>query len=350
MSLLSALGRPARVSLMAVLLVGLALPLTIAPVSAAGLVGGGDQSSQDSRDTAQLTLRIQNLEQQVRDLTGQVQGLQFQLTQVQALIDRMNQDNDFRFKALEGGKGGAPAAGGSIGRCDAAGSRRSTRPAPTLGSAPAALAAAGAQTDTASADTSNASGDDGLGGSMDPLVGKGRPGVTPGADEVPLAPSTGQPVTANPADRQQPAGAAPTQEASIAPAAQNPAAAAQYKSGYDAIVKGNYTAAADQFKAFIKQYPTDPQVPDATNWLGEALLQQQDYVDAAEVLVTGYKSYPTSPRAPDMLLKLGIALAGTQHVDAACKTFGLLASKYPNTTTAFRTRLKQEMARDQCPA
>jgi TolA-binding protein len=51
-----------------------------------------------------------------------------------------------------------------------------------------------------------------------------------------------------------------------------------------------------------------------------------------------------------MLLKLGIALAGAQQQDAACKTFGLLAQKYPNTTTAFRTRLKQEMARGKCPA
>ncbi len=64
--------------------------------------------AQDSRDAAQLTLRIQDLEQQVRDLTGQVQGLQFQLTQLQTLIDRNSQDADFRFKALEGAKGGAP--------------------------------------------------------------------------------------------------------------------------------------------------------------------------------------------------------------------------------------------------
>ena len=108
--------------------------------------------------------------------------------------------------------------------------------------------------------------------------------------------------------------------------------------------------AADQFRQFIKSYPTDPQAADATNWLGEALLQQQDYVNAADILVTGYKTYPDSPRAPDMLLKLGIALAGAQQQDAACKTFGLLAQKYPSTTTAFKTRLKQEMARGKCAA
>jgi len=339
MSLLVPSRRPKGVRLIAVLLVGLALPVVPAPVMAAGLFGGGDQD-QAARDTAQLTLRIQDLEQQVRDLTGQVQGLQFQLTQMQTLVDRMNQDNDFRFKQLEG-KGGSPS-----GKSDAADQSGSvTQPSiPPQTRTPATQQAAVAPSGA----------DDGLGGSMDPLVGKGRQGVAPGADEVPLGPATGrQAATSNPAgtDATPATTPAPKQQASLAPAAaSNSAAQAQYKSGYEAIVKGDYASASTAFKAFIKQYPTDPEAADATNWLGEALLQQQDYVGAADVLVTGYKTYPDSPRAPDMLLKLGIALAGAQQQDAACKTFGLLSQKYPNTTTAFRTRLKQEMARGKCPA
>lgn len=342
MSLFTPLVRPERRRLLAaVLLVGLVLPMQVAPVSAAGLFGG-DQGAQANRDAAQLTLRIQDLEQQMRDLTGQVQGLQFQLTQLQTLIDRMNQDNDFRFKQLEGGRGGTPA-----GKPEAAGqsggvtpsqitpqSQTNARPAQQLSS------------------VGGASAGDGLGGSLDPLVGKGKPGTPLGSEEVPLGPPTGRPVTSNPAAAAADAGAAPApkQQASLSPAAgTTPAAQAEYKAGYDAIVKGDYPAASAAFKAFIKQHPDDPQAADATNWLGEALLQQQDYVGAADVLVTGYKTYPDSARAPDMLLKLGIALAGAKQQDAACKTFGLLAQKYPNTTTAFRTRLKQEMARGKCP-
>jgi tol-pal system protein YbgF len=177
--------------------------------------------------------------------------------------------------------------------------------------------------------------------------------VAPGSDEVPLGPSNGQATDASPVggtDIPAPSAPAPLKLASTGGAAGNPAAQAEYKTGYNAIVKGDYPGAADKFKNFIKTYPDDPQAADATNWLGEALLQQQDYVDAADVLVTGYKTYPTSPRAPDMLLKLGIALAGADQQDAACKTFSLLSTKYPSTTTAFRTRLKQEMARGKCPA
>jgi len=61
-----------------------------------------------STQEAQLTVRVQDLENTIRTLNGQVEGLQFQLTQMQELIQKMQDDNEFRFQQLEGGKGGAP--------------------------------------------------------------------------------------------------------------------------------------------------------------------------------------------------------------------------------------------------
>ena len=63
-----------------------------------------------SREAAELALRIQQLEEQIRVLTGQVEGLQFQLTQMQTLIENQTKDNEFRFQQLEGGAGGKPQA------------------------------------------------------------------------------------------------------------------------------------------------------------------------------------------------------------------------------------------------
>ncbi|HVW91649.1 MAG TPA: tol-pal system protein YbgF [Devosia sp.] len=328
---------------------GLRRLAALAVVVLAALLTGNAAFAQSSRDAAQLVLRIQDLEQQVRDLTGQVQGLQFQVTQLQTLIDRSNQDNDFRFKALEGKGGGASRPSADQGSL--APSRQ-----PATDVAPmrqAAAAPVNAPADIAPPDDQGglaAAGDD-LGPSSDPLVGRGRPGESPDATVVPLGPSAGprgaapQPGSGGSRSGMSLASIPPS---AAAPAASNPQAEAQYKAAYDAIVKGNYTFAADQFRQFIKAYPRDPQAPDATNWLGEALLQQKDFVDAADVLVTGYKTYPNSPRAPDMLLKLGIALSGADQQAAACKTFGLLSDKFPNTTAAFKTRLKQEMARGKC--
>jgi tol-pal system protein YbgF len=290
---LASAGKPRhrKLHLAAALAIGLSAPALLSSAAFA----------QDTM-AAQLTLRIQNLEQEVRDLTGQVQGLQFQLTQLQTMMQRQQGNGD----------NGAPppAPGGQQGAL--------SQYDDGVGSA--------------------------LGPSSDPLVGRGRPGEPRAAEEVPLGPAGAHTVAA-PSMPQRPS--APTVAAAPRPPA-NPAAQAQYKSGYDAVMRGDYSTAAGIFKKFIKAYPDDPQAPDATNWLGEALLEQHDYVDAADVLVKGYKAYQDSPRAPDMLLKLGIALAGADQTDAACKTFGLLQQKYTGTTAAFKNRLRDEMAKAKC--
>lgn len=54
-----------------------------------------------SRDTAQLNLRLSQLEEQIRLLTGQVEGLTFQMTQYQTLLERMQEDIDFRFGQID---------------------------------------------------------------------------------------------------------------------------------------------------------------------------------------------------------------------------------------------------------
>ena len=58
-----------------VLIMGIALP---------------NPSFAQSKEDAAVIVRIQQLEDQVRTLTGQVEGLQFQLTQMQELIQKQN--------------------------------------------------------------------------------------------------------------------------------------------------------------------------------------------------------------------------------------------------------------------
>ena len=288
-----------------------------------------------STQEAQLTARVQDLENTVRTLTGQVEGLQFQLTQMQELIQKMQDDNEFRFQQLEGGKGGAPK------KTDAA---TQSGDATSTGALP--QPPAGQQTTTgdatavppvdngAAAAPGNVTAMDGdnIGESADPLVGKG--GGT-AALALPSDRTSGEPLNLSLDSSQELA---------------NGDANAQYQAGYDAIMRGDYPFAEDQFRQFIALYPKDPQAPDATNWLGEALLQRQAYDDAADVLLTGFQNYEKSARAPDLLFKLGIALAGAGEQDTACRTFAEVAKRYPKQPAAFLQKLSQEKQKAQCPA
>ncbi|HUH77599.1 MAG TPA: hypothetical protein VLZ53_09550 [Devosia sp.] len=104
-----------NVAFAAALMLGLAIP----SLANAAMFGSSTNAAprgervlvaQAGQDTAQLMVRIQQLEEQLRQVNGQVEGLTFQITQMQELINRMNEDVEFRFQALEGGAGGKTEA------------------------------------------------------------------------------------------------------------------------------------------------------------------------------------------------------------------------------------------------
>ena len=283
-------------------------------------------------DNAQLMVRVQQLEEQIRVLNGQVDGLTFQLTQLQEILNRFQEDAEFRFQALEGGDPGNAEAATSAGGA--------TQPQ-ALPQDPATDETNVPLTDIPEQGVQPLPGevefdptfDDGtapmddLGQSGDPLVGTGQPG---GIDLI-----TGQPLNL-----------------SYDPAADqtgNPDADAQFRAGYEALVAGDYAFAEQQFGQFIALYPDNPQVVDAGNWLGEAMLARSAYAEAADVLVDAYQQDPEHERAPDILLKLGVSLAGVGERETACRTFGEVSARYPNTIPAFQARLAEERAKAECP-
>lgn len=58
-----------------------------------------------------------------------------------------------------------------------------------------------------------------------------------------------------------------------------------YQLGYQHILAGDYRAAEVVFRAFQQRYPDDPLSGDASFWLGEALYGQGRYREAAQVYI-----------------------------------------------------------------
>lgn len=291
--------------------------------------------AQNQQSSAQLLVRIQELEDLIRTLTGRVEGLEFQLTQMQTQLAKQAEDNEFRFQELEGGAGGKPQA---------AAPTDGVTPSDTLPQTPATEAPAVAATPEAPAQTAptddlpladlNGEPMDSLGDSSDPLLKGGidQLGTMPGDDALGL--DGGRPLDLSLGN----GGAISSGDAK-----------AQYDAGYDAMTRGDYAFASDQFQQFVALYPDDPQTPDAINWLGEALIQQGEFTDAAQVLADGYTKHKDSKRAPDMMLKLGVALVGADQVDVGCRTFYTLKQRYPQLSAAFTQRLNEEAQKAKCP-
>lgn len=195
--------------------------------------------------SAEVNVRIDAIEERMRTLTGQVEGLQFQLTQMQTLLERMQEDYEFRFQELEGGALGKTSA--------APQSDRET------------LSEGVPQSQTEDALTS-----------LDEPSTLGTPealwhSIRRCLDGI----GTGQPMDL---------GFDPGAALSDADAK------AQYDAGYEALLRGDYVFAEDQFRQFIGLFPNNRLAPDAYHWLGDSLLNRGEYEEAADVLLRGFEA------------------------------------------------------------
>jgi tol-pal system protein YbgF len=121
-----------------------------------------------------------------------------------------------------------------------------------------------------------------------------------------------------------------------------------YDLAYGYVLHKDYALAADTFRGFLRQYPSDRLAPEAQYWLGESLFQQQQYRDAAESFLAVSTKYETTARAPEALLRLGQSLAALGEKEAACASLGEVLRKYPHASASIKQAVDREQKRGHC--
>jgi tol-pal system protein YbgF len=374
----SRLFRPPSLFRSATLAATLGVALLAAAPASAGLFGSDPvppAGIPGQQDAAQQAVRMDNMEQQMRQLNGRIDELTHQIQQLQNLLQRAQEDNEFRLKQLEGGKGqkrsdvappaAAPAANqaasagapmDSVGEgetlqagfaIDAPGTVAATPPPvdATLGAPPTPLGTLpGAMADSAAPSASA------VGGPLD-LSAIARGDFTPNNTAIDtsggLAAAASQNLATGGALAAPPTTVAPPQQmAAVAPTTVDPGA--DYDSAYSSIVRGDYAAAETGFKKFLTDFPGDPRAADAQYWLGESYYSRHQYRDAATSYLATYKNHPTSQKAPDSLFKLGLSLEGLGETSAACATYGELTKKFPKAQSGLVSRVTTQKQKLGC--
>ena len=88
--------------------------------------------------------------------------------------------------------------------------------------------------------------------------------------------------------------------ASVAPAQAPQSAKDQFDLAYGHIQARDYALAEQGFREFLRKYPSDALNPEAQYWLGESLFQRQRYRDAAESFLAVSTKHDTSAKAPEL--------------------------------------------------
>ncbi len=122
----------------------------------------------------------------------------------------------------------------------------------------------------------------------------------------------------------------------------------EFDLGIGYMQRKDYALAEQTMKGFAQKYPSDPLLGDAQYWLGESYFQRQQYRDSAEAFLAVTTKYDKSAKAPDALLRLGQSLAALKEKEAACAAFGEVGRKYPRASAGVKAAVDREQKRVKC--
>lgn len=308
-------------------------------------------------DPSDVIMRLDRLEERIRQLTGVIEQLQFRNQQLEQALRRMQEDNEYRFQSL-GAKSPptrpAPVASAPTPRSDVFDPQKDPNapgaPRPlgsNLGTAPR-LNAAGFDLNNEQPPVGAPGGRD-VGAPLDlsTLAGQAAndPSLAPRSGTAVVtatAPSTG----ALPAPPPRNPSATGTQMAATAPPSETPQAF--YDLAYGYVLHRDYALAGQTFKEFLHRYPSSSLAADAHYWLGESLFQRQKYLDAAESFLTVSTNFERSDKAPDAMFRLGQSLAAIGEKEQACAAFAQIGQKYPRASVAVKQGVVREQRRVGC--
>ena len=263
----------------------------------AGLFGETDEEKaarihEQNQDTAiaDLKQRVQDLEDSLRQATGQNETLAHQVQQLNDKIERQKKDFEYRLCALNAQQLGAAQGDGT--------DQAAAVPCP--GGAPVSQ-------------SYNA-----------------PPPQQQNSAVVRLAPPPGV------------LGTLSAGKAASMPSAANPQARGQFDAALDLLAKARNDEARAQFRAFADANPGDELAPQAIYWVGQIAFVQKDYAGAAHAFAEQIKKYPTSTRGPDSMLKLGQSLLAMGQTKEGCMTLGAFNSRYPNAAKGLAAQAASE--------
>ncbi|MGH1378803.1 MAG: tol-pal system protein YbgF [Alphaproteobacteria bacterium] len=130
--------------------------------------------------------------------------------------------------------------------------------------------------------------------------------------------------------------------------ASSDAAPRAYDYAYSFIKARDFNRAEVEFAKFMTEYPNHPLVSNAKYWYGETFYVRGGYEKSARIFAEGYQKFPKGPKAASNLLKLGMALTGMGKTDDACIAYKQLKKDYANSSVSVLKRASTEMKRINC--
>ncbi len=242
-----------------------------------------DQGSDSQQGVRTLEL-VNSLTQQVQELTGKVEVLEFELEQNRTRQRQLYDDLDRRMRQLE------RQVHGDV-------SPETEQPEVTI--------------------------------TLDPVI--------PAEDQSP-----------SPESDSQASGEPLSQDEGTQTLAADPAAIrAIYDNGFQDLREGRYEDAVETFGKLVRDYPDSDLVDDSLYWIAEANYVTKDLEAALPAFERVIREFPESQRSPEAILKIGYIYYDREQFEQAADYLQEVIDKFPASRSAFSARRRlNKMERD----
>jgi tol-pal system protein YbgF len=284
-------------------------------------------SAADPNQAADLLLRVNRLEEELRQANGRIEELENAEHRLESQLQKFRQDVEFR---IGDRSEGAP-------------------PGPEVAEQPQAPSEPQAALKPRKSDAFDPDADPNAPGAPRPL-GTTPPSAPLVRDATP-APPAGAPLELGKAapselSRGPPPATGPTIVGSGVAMLDQPRE--QFNAALQACQAGQYPEAEAGFKAFLAANPSHRLTPDALFYIGETYLQRSRPREAAEEYLKVTTDYSKSSRAPESMVKLGQTLAALGNSEQACATLTEFGKRYPAASASVKKLAERESAKDHC--
>lgn len=123
----------------------------------------------------------------------------------------------------------------------------------------------------------------------------------------------------------------------------------EYDGAMNLLARARYEEARAAFRGFADAYPKDPLTPQAIYWIGNIAFVQKDYAAAALAFSEQIKKYPSSPQGAESMLKLGQSLIALGEKQKGCLTLGAIKGKYKQAPAGILSQAASARAQASCP-
>ncbi len=257
------------------------------------------QAQSSGSAAAAAEIRFQQLEKEIRRLTGQIEEQNYEIRRLREELARLSGDVDVRLRDVENGTGG--------------------------GNSSSSYTAGGAKYGTS-------------------VVEEEKPFAKPIPKKELNSSFQYQP----PVNEGQSLGTLNKPKNGEGDVSSADSAPRAYEYAYSFIKARDFDRAEKEFGAFINSYGSHPLVSNAKYWYGETFYVRGAFEKAARVFAEGYQQYPKAPKAASNLLKLGMSLKGMGKRDDACIAFKQLKKEYKNSSVPVLKRADTEMKSINC--